>query len=181
MKYTDKLRREWLTLHGYVPTETPGVNFSSMSDTEVVDWCIQNKFCPAYWREPKTRDEALANQPPKGNCMVLVKPGDRARIDEVMQQQTVNLINSLIAALQCTGYITTGITAKIWRDETAKKSFHLFEVPDETPRDAVFSDWDKILLTVLQKNPSVAAHLKSLLIYAEQCEFAHDKKLQGHD
>jgi len=176
MKYTDAQRRAWLATHGYVPKEAP----QGMSDTELVDWCIKNKYCPAYWREPATNDEVIANQPPKGNCMVFVKPGDRERIDRAMEQQTIDFINCAISNLKSsTGFITTGITATIWRDEEAKKSFHLFEVPDVTPPEVAFTDWDKILLTGLQENPGVASHLKSLLIYAEQCEFAHDKKLRG--
>lgn len=81
---TDYQRRKWLVANGYTPKQTTENKHlqpaASLTDTEFVDWCIKNKFVPAYW----IPFDPLKHCKPSNNGMVFDKPGDRERIDQII-------------------------------------------------------------------------------------------------
>lgn len=86
---TDGARAEWLKRKGYSPDPKHPLNLHnklvqrlpSMTATEFVDTCIEQQWCPGYWREPLSPIEHLEIS---RNGLFFVGPGDRPRIDECM-------------------------------------------------------------------------------------------------
>lgn len=77
---TDLERLRKLHENGYLSNMVP-VELLFQTPTQVLDWCLLNGMCPAYWRECKNDQEILSTCPPHGNGLVFVKSGDRERID----------------------------------------------------------------------------------------------------
>lgn len=77
---TDQDRAEWLRSGGYLPD-----GCANRAPSELVDWAIKNRYCPAYWRQPKPGE--VGTEPPRGNGLIFVKRGDRNRIDECIQRE----------------------------------------------------------------------------------------------
>jgi len=73
----DSERLKFLKDGGYLP-------YGFNPDSVIVDWAIEHKYCPAYWRKPENYFEIEENRPPNGNGMVFVKSGDRNRIDQII-------------------------------------------------------------------------------------------------
>lgn len=87
-KITDELRANFLRKGGYVTFPRPEdqhlqKKVDAMTDSELVDWAIENNSCPAYWSEEPTKTSSV----PQRNGLFFKARGDRNRIDQCIKNQ----------------------------------------------------------------------------------------------
>lgn len=78
--FTDEVRLDALCRGGYLPNKIPDGDA-----TAKLEWALSSGYCPAYWRPTENDEEVELTMPPKGNGMVMVKRGDRDRIDDYIK------------------------------------------------------------------------------------------------
>jgi hypothetical protein len=84
---TDSDRRAWLIEKGYAGAVDPMDNLKwefetkNLTDTQFVDLCLERQLCPSYWRPAIGREVKDSKE-----GMILLAPGDRARIDQCMKE-----------------------------------------------------------------------------------------------